>query len=58
MRHYRQTLIIHTDYNQDCNFSEIQTKLLQKVEELTLYVIELKKDNALMKKEIEELKKK
>lgn len=27
------------------NMSEMQTKLLQKIEELTLYVIELKKDN-------------
>ncbi len=32
--------------------SELQTKLLQKVEELTLYVIELKKQNDEMKKKI------
>lgn len=39
------------------NMGELQTKLLQKIEELTLYMIELKKENELMKKEIKELKK-
>jgi hypothetical protein len=38
--------------------SEMQTKLLQKVEELTLYMIELKKENEQMKAEIEKLKNK
>ena len=36
--------------------SEMQAKLLQKIEELTLYVIDLKKENDTMKKEIECLK--
>jgi hypothetical protein len=40
------------------NLGEMQTKLLQKVEELTLYMIEMKKENEQLKKEIEELKKK
>jgi hypothetical protein len=31
-------------------------KLLQKIEELTLYVIELKKENEVMREQIEELK--
>ncbi|MCD4746809.1 MAG: hypothetical protein K8R58_10975, partial [Bacteroidales bacterium] len=35
---------------------DMQIKLLQKIEELTLYVIELKKENMEMKKEIKELK--
>ncbi|PWL28956.1 hypothetical protein [uncultured Roseivirga sp.] len=34
----------------------IQQKLLEKIEELTLYVIELKKENVQQQKEIEELK--
>lgn len=36
---------------------EMSNKLLEKIEELTLYVIELKKENDSMKKEILELKK-
>ncbi len=36
--------------------SEMQTKLLQKIEELTLYVIDLKKENQEMKNEIKQLK--
>lgn len=36
----------------------MQAKLLQKIEELTLYVIELKKENQVQQKEIQELKKK
>ncbi|MDR0793597.1 MAG: hypothetical protein LBE82_09845 [Chitinophagaceae bacterium] len=39
------------------NIGENQTKLLQKVEELTLYMIELEKQNKLLQKEIEALKK-
>lgn len=35
--------------------SELQTKLLQKVEELTLYVIELKKENDALKTQMSEL---
>jgi hypothetical protein len=35
----------------------MQAKLLQKIEELTLYVIELKKENNEMKKQISELQK-
>jgi hypothetical protein len=38
------------------NLGEMQIKLLQKIEELTLYVIELKKENEEMKEEIENLK--
>jgi hypothetical protein len=38
--------------------SDMQTKLLQKVEELTLYMIELKKENEILKAEIEKLKNK
>jgi hypothetical protein len=40
------------------NLGEMQTKLLQKVEELTLYVIELKKENVEQSKENAELKQK
>jgi hypothetical protein len=36
----------------------MNVKLLEKIEELTLYVIELKKENEQMKKEIKEIKKK
>ncbi len=36
---------------------EMNTKLLQKIEELTLYVIELKKENEKQSSEIQELKK-
>lgn len=35
----------------------MQTKLLEKIEEMTLYVIEMKKENAELRKKIEELKK-
>ena len=38
------------------NLSEMNIKLLQKIEELTLYMIEMKKDIALLKKENKELK--
>jgi hypothetical protein len=37
--------------------SEMQTKLLQKVEELTLYMIELKKENENLQKQVNELRK-
>ncbi|MBS1538654.1 MAG: hypothetical protein JST20_13005, partial [Bacteroidetes bacterium] len=37
------------------NIAEMQAKLLQKVEELTLYVIELKKENNLMKAHMQSL---
>jgi hypothetical protein len=40
------------------NVSDMQTTLLQKVEELTLYMIELKKENNQLKKEIENIKNK
>jgi hypothetical protein len=33
------------------NLSEMNIKLLQKIEELTLYMIEMKKENEAMKKE-------
>jgi hypothetical protein len=39
------------------NVSEMQTKLLQKLEEMTLYIIEQNKTNELQSKEIELLKK-
>jgi hypothetical protein len=39
------------------NMGEMQAKLLQKIEELTLYVIELKKENEELQKQINELKK-
>jgi predicted RNase H-like nuclease (RuvC/YqgF family) len=35
---------------------QTDTKLLEKIEELTLYMIELKKENQQMKQEIESLK--
>jgi hypothetical protein len=35
----------------------METKLLEKIEELTLYVIELKKENQQQQEEINELKK-
>jgi hypothetical protein len=38
------------------NISDMQSKLLEKVEELTLYMIQLKKENESLKAEIEELK--
>lgn len=38
------------------DLGEMDKKLLQKIEELTLYLIELKKENQQMKKEITELK--
>lgn len=38
------------------NMGEFQIQLLQKIEELTLYVIELKKENEAQQKEIDELK--
>jgi hypothetical protein len=40
------------------NMGEMQIKLLQKIEELTLYVIELKKENEAQQKAYRELKKK
>ena len=36
--------------------SEFQTKLLQKIEELTLYMIEMKKENEQLKKQLSQLK--
>jgi hypothetical protein len=41
---------------QGLDLGDMQIKLLQKIEELTLYVIELKKENEVMKGEIEKLK--
>lgn len=40
------------------NLSEMNIKLLQKIEELTLYMIEMKKENIEMKKRIEQVEKK
>ncbi|MDR2887352.1 MAG: hypothetical protein LBV26_05030 [Bacteroidales bacterium] len=40
------------------NMGEMQIQLLQKIEELTLYLIELKKENEAQQKEIETLKQK
>ncbi|WP_456459465.1 hypothetical protein [Reichenbachiella sp.] len=40
------------------DLQDMQAKLLQKIEELTLYVIDLKKENESQQKEIEELKSK
>ncbi len=39
------------------NLSEMNIKLLQKIEELTLYMIEIKKENLQIKKENESIKK-
>ncbi|MDY3537793.1 hypothetical protein PG275_07235 [Riemerella anatipestifer] len=39
------------------NIGEFQIKLLQKIEELTLYTIELNKQNKELKKRIEKLEK-
>ncbi len=39
------------------SIGEMQAKLLQKIEELTLYMIEMKKENEVLKKEIDQLKK-
>lgn len=44
--------------NGGVELGKLSTQLLEKVEELTLYVIELKKENEQMKKEIEKLSKK
>jgi len=41
---------------QGLDLGDMQIKLLQKIEELTVYVIELKKENEVMKGEIEKLK--
>ena len=38
------------------NISQLQAKLLEKIEELTLYMIELKKENEQLKQEINKLK--
>lgn len=38
------------------NVTEVQTKMLEKIEELTLYMIELKKENEVLKQEINKLK--
>jgi len=40
------------------NLGEMNAKLLQKIEELTLYIIDMKKENAEMKKDILKLKSK
>ena len=37
---------------------EMQTKMMEKIEELTLYLIELKKDNTSLRQEVENLKRK
>jgi hypothetical protein len=38
------------------NLGDLNTKLLQKIEELTLYMIQIKKENDIMKKENQEMK--
>ena len=43
--------------NDGINLGEMNAKLLEKVEELTLYLIQMKKENEEMKKDIEQLKK-
>jgi hypothetical protein len=40
------------------NLGEFQSKLLQKIEELTLYIINLNKENETLKKRIHKLEKK
>jgi len=40
------------------NLGEMNAKLLQKIEELTLYVIEIKRENADLKKRVEKIEKK
>lgn len=45
-------------FEKGINLGEMDAKLLQKIEELTLYVIELNKQNQTQQKEIEELKNK
>lgn len=40
------------------NLGETQALLLQKIEELTLYLIEIKKENEILKKDIEQLQEK
>lgn len=39
------------------NIEEMQLKLLQKIEELTLYMIQLNEENEIMKRQLEDLKK-
>jgi hypothetical protein len=39
------------------NLGEMNSKLLQKIEELTLYLIEMKKENIIQNQEIDNLKK-
>ena len=38
------------------NVTEVQSKMLEKIEEQTLYMIELKKENEVLKQEINKLK--
>lgn len=45
-------------YRDGLDLAQMDAKLLQKIEELTLYMIELKKDNTTLRNEIEELKSK
>jgi hypothetical protein len=42
--------------NNGLNINEFQIKLLQKIEELTLYIIDLKKENLQAQSSIEKLK--
>ena len=39
------------------SLGEMQAKLLQKVEEMTLYIIDLKKENEMLKKRVSSLEK-
>ena len=43
--------------NNGCNIADIHSKILLKVEELTLYLIELNKENSSLKKQIQEYEK-
>ena len=43
--------------NSGIELGEMQRRMMEKIEELTLYMIELKKENETMKKQLEELKK-
>jgi trimeric autotransporter adhesin len=45
-------------YANGIDVAEMDAKLLMKIEELTLYMIEMKKENDLLKKEVQELKNK
>ena len=43
--------------NSGIELGEMQRRMMEKIEELTLYMIELKKENETMKNQLDELKK-